>query len=110
MPVQDVTAPLTPAGFLAQPVYEFRDPSGHLSYEFSNVYGPPQQDSRGLICKLDQDRSYWSVIGERDGDGQDQPVRRSVTYADARRVYRGRLTFAHFASEMHMRRELPHLL
>lgn len=41
-------APL-PAGFHSQPAYEFRDPSGRYSYEFSNVYGPPQRGGRGFI-------------------------------------------------------------
>ena len=108
--MQAIGAPTLPPGFQAQPVFECRDPSGHFSYEFSNVYGPPQPDSRGLVCKLDQDRSYWSVSGRTDEDGEHHPVGRSVSYAEARSARGGHLTFAHFASEMHMRSELPQLL
>ena len=60
-----------------------------------------------MVSALDEDRSYWSVVGET---GQDQPVERSVSVAEARSAHRGRLSFARFASEMHMRRELPTLL
>lgn len=95
-------APL-PAGFHSQPAYEFRDPSGRYSYEFSNVYGPPQRGGRGFISQLDEERSYWSVVGDLD---EVEPARRAISYAEARRALRGRLTFAQFASEMHMRGEL----
>jgi len=110
MSVQKPSAPPLPAGFQAQAAYEFRDPSGRFSYEFSNVYGPPQPGRRGLVCQLDEDRSYWSVVGQLDQEGQDHPVGRSVSYAEARRAHQGHLTFAQFASQMHMRRELSSLL
>jgi hypothetical protein len=108
MRAQEVTAPPLPAGFQAQAAYEFRDASGRFSYEFSNVYGPPQLGRRGLVCQLDQGLSYWRVVGQVD-EGQAHPGR-SVSYAEARRAHKGHLTFAQFASQMHMRRELPRLL
>ena len=98
-----------PAGFQAQPAYQFRDPSGRFSYEFAHVYGPPQAGVRGLVCQLDRDRSYWSVVGQIDDAGQETPARRSISYAEARRTLPGQITFAQFASEMHMRRALPTL-
>lgn len=64
-----------------------------------------------MVSELDEDRSYWSVVSQIDESGQSQPVERSVTFAEARRAaHRGRLSFARFASEMHMRRDLPMLL
>ena len=99
-----------PAGFHAQAAYQFRDPSGRLSYEFSNVYGPPRPGRRGPVCALDEERSYWSVVSRTDDAGQGQPTERSVSFAEAQRARRGRLSFARFASEMHMRRELSALL
>ena len=110
MPMQPSRASQLPAGFQAQAVYEFRDPSGRFSYEFSNVYGAARPGRRGMVCELDQDRSYWSVVGQIDESGRGQPVERSVTFAEARRAHRGRLSFARFASEMHMRHLLPALL
>jgi hypothetical protein len=62
-----------------------------------------------MVSKLDEDRSYWSVTGQIDEKGQEHPVARSVTYAEARKARRG-LTFTQFASQMHMRHELPNLL
>ncbi len=109
MAMQSLTAPSLPAGFKSQPTHEFRDSSGRFSYEFSNVYGPPQAGRRGLVCRLDEDRSYWSVVGEVD-DTEHHAGRRSVSYVEARRALHGRLSFAQFASEMHMRRKLPSLL
>jgi len=106
---QDAAETVLPPGFEAQATHQFRDPSGRFSYEFSHVYGPPQPGRRGLVCRLDEQRSYWSVVGQVDEYGKDHHVRRSVSYAEARRAHRGRLTFAEFASEMHMRRELPRL-
>ena len=94
-----------PEGFTAQAIYEFRDPSGRFSYEFSNVYGPPRAERRGPVCALDEDRSYWSVVSQ-----QGQPVDRSVSFAEARLARRGHLSFAEFASEMHMRHDLAALL
>jgi hypothetical protein len=102
-------APSLPAGFQSQPVHGFRDPSGRIAYEFSNVYGPPEAGSRGLVCQLDEGRSYWSAVGQLDDAGQDPPSRRSISYAEARRALPGHLSFAQFASELHMRRELPGL-
>jgi hypothetical protein len=99
-----------PAGFHAQTIYEFRDPSGRFSYAFSNVYGPPRLGSRGPVCALDEDRSYWSVVGQTDDARKGQPLECSVSFAEARRAHRGRLSFARFASTMHMRRDLPTLL
>jgi hypothetical protein len=99
-----------PTGFTAQAIYEFRDPSGRFSYEFSNVYGPPRPGRRGLVCELDEDRSYWSVVSQVDEAGQGQPVDRSVSFAEARRAKRWHLSFAQFASEMHMRHDLSALL
>ena len=110
MVMQSATAPSLPGGFQSQPAYEFRDPSGRFSYEFSNVYGPPQPGRRGMVCQLDKERSYWSVIGQVDEAGREHAARRSISYAEARRALRGRITFAQFASEMHMRRELPNLI
>ena len=102
--------PELPTGFTAQAVYEFRDPSGRFSYEFSNVYGPPRPGRRGPVSALDENRSYWSVVSQIDGAGQEQPVERSVSFAEARRAARGHLRFADFASIMHMRHALPALL
>lgn len=99
-----------PTGFQAQPIFRFRDPSGRFSYEFSNVYGLPRRGRRGLVCELDRDRSYWSVVSQIDDAGQGQPVERSVSFAEARQAKHGHLSFAEFASEMHMRHELPALL
>ena len=99
-----------PTGFTAQATYAFRDPSGRFSYEFSNVYGPPRPERRGPVCELDEDRSYWSVVSQIDEAGQGQLVDRSVSFAEARRAKRGHLSFAQFASEMHMRHDLPNLL
>jgi hypothetical protein len=99
-----------PTGFEAQAVYGFRDPSGRFSYEFSNVYGPPRAERRGPVCELDEDRSYWSVVGQTDEAGEGQPVERSVSFAEARRAKRGHLSFAEFASQMHVRQVLPTLL
>ena len=111
MPMQPSRASQLPAGFQAQAVYEFRDPSGRFSYEFSNVYGPARPGKRGMVCELDEDRSYWSVVSQIDESAQGHPVERSVTFAEARRAAdRGRLSFARFASEMRMRRDLPRLL
>jgi hypothetical protein len=108
--MQRSTVSQLPAGFTAQPVFGFRDPSGRFSYEFSNVYGPARPGRRGAVCELDEDRSYWSVVSQIEGAGQEQPVERSVSFAEARRAMRGHLRFADFASEMHMRRDLPALL
>jgi hypothetical protein len=99
-----------PPGFTAQAIYEFRDPSGRFSYEFSNVYGPPRPGRRGSVCELDQDRSYWRVVSNVDEAGRGGHVERSVNFAEARSARRGHLSFAEFASEMHMRRDLPMLL
>jgi hypothetical protein len=96
-----------PTGFTAQPIFQFRDPSGHFSYEFTNVYSPPRPGRRGPVCELDHDRSYWHVVANID----DEPrLERSVSFAEARSRRRGHLKFAEFASEMHMRRYLPTLL
>jgi hypothetical protein len=108
--MQRSTVPQLPAGFQAQAIYEFRDPSGHFSYEFSNVYGPPRAGRRGPVCKLDRDRCYWSVVSQIDAAGQGQPVERSVSFAEARRAKGGHLSFARFASAMHMRHDLRTLL
>jgi hypothetical protein len=108
--MQRSTASQLPAGFRAQAVYGFRDPSGRFSYEFANVYGPARPGRRGPVCALDEDRSYWSVVRQIDGAGQEQPVERSVSFAEARRAKRGHLRFADFSSVMHMRRDLPALL
>ena len=99
-----------PAGYTAQAVYQFRDPSRRFSYEFSNVYGPPRPGRRGPVCVLDEDRSYWSVVSRIDDARQGEPIERSVSFAEARRGKRGHLRFADFASEMHMRHDLPALL
>jgi hypothetical protein len=102
------TRPALPPGYDSQATYEFRDPSGLFSYAFSNVYGPPKPDRRGPVRHLDEDRSYWSVVGH--AEGQDHSVLRSASYADARQAQGGRLTFRQFASEMYMRGKLPKLL
>ena len=99
-----------PEGFTAQAINEFRDPSGRFSYEFSNVYGPPRPGRRGPVCELDQDRSYWRVVGNIDEAGRGERLERSVNFAEARSARRGHLSFADFASEMHMRHDLPTLL
>lgn len=99
-----------PAGFHAQAAYQFRDPSGRFSYEFSNVYGPPRPGTRGPVCALDEERSYWSVVNRIDDAGKGPPTERSVSFAEVQRARRGRLSFARFASPMHMRRELSALL
>jgi|KBSMisStaDraftv2_1062788.scaffolds.fasta_scaffold722381_2 hypothetical protein len=103
-------APASSARFQDQATHEFRDESGTFSYEFSNVYGPPEQERRGSVCALDEDRSYWSIVGRVDEMGEELPPRRLVSYADARKAYRGRLSFAQFASEMYMRPRLPKFL
>lgn len=108
--MQPSRATQLPTGFQAQAVYEFRDPSGRFSYEFSHVYGPPRPTRRGSISALDEDRSYWRVVSELDGAGREQPDERSVSFAEARRARHGQLSFAEFASEMHMRHVLPTLL
>ena len=108
--MQRSTASQLPTGFTAQSSYEFRDPSGRFSYEFSNVYGPARPGRRGAVCELDEDRSYWRVVSQIDEAGQGQPVDRSVSFAEARRAKRGHLSFAQFASEMQMRHALPTLL
>jgi hypothetical protein len=108
--MERTNASQVPAGFTAQAIYEFRDPSGRFSYEFSNVYGPPRAGRRGPICDLDEDRSYWSVVSYSDEQAHGRPLERSVSFAEARKARRGRLSFAEFASEMHMRRALPTLL
>lgn len=98
-----------PVGYEAQSTLEFRDPSGRFSYEFTNVYAPAQRERRGLVCRLDQGRSFWSVVAQVDETGVDQLAERSVSYAQARKR-RGNLSFSHFASEMFMRKELAALL
>jgi hypothetical protein len=108
--MERTNASQVPTGFTAQAIYEFRDPSGRFSYEFSNVYGPPRAARRGPICDLDRDRSYWSVVSYSDEPAHRRHVERSVSFAEARKARRGRLSFAEFASEMHMRRELPTLM
>ena len=100
-----------PEGFHAQAEYEFRDPSGTFSYEFSRVYGPPQYgDRRGPICSLDEGLSYWSMTSCVDGDENEDSGGSIVDYRRARAACRGDLTFRQFASELHMRRILPDLL
>lgn len=106
--MQRSSAPQLPTGFTAQAVYQFRDPSGRFSYEFSNVYGPARPGRRGPVCELDEARSYWRVVSQIDEAGQGQPVESAVSFDEARRAKRG-LSFNQFASEMHMRRELPTL-
>jgi hypothetical protein len=108
--MQQSRASQLPRGFQAQAVYQFRDPSGRFSYEFSNVYGPPRLGRRGPVCEIDEDRSYWSVVSQIDDAGRGQPVERSVSFAEARRAKRGHLSFGEFASEMHMRRDIAALL
>ena len=107
--MQPSRASQLPTGFQAQAVYEFRDPSGRFSYEFSNVYGPSRATRRGPLSALDEDRSYWSVVSHIDDAGREQPVERSVSFAEAR-ARRAHLSFAEFASEMHMRHDLAALL
>ncbi|MCU1277507.1 MAG: hypothetical protein JWM53_1053 [bacterium] len=110
MAMPRTTEPSLPAGFHSQPAYQFRDSSGRFSYEFSNVYGPPRSGPRGAVAQLDMDRSEWRVTGHVDDATEEQPTRRAVSYAEARRALRGHLTFAQFASEMHMRPLLPTLM
>jgi hypothetical protein len=100
-----------PEGFHAQAEYEFRDPTGTFSYEFSRVYGPPQYgDHRGPICRVDESLSYWSITGHVDGDKDEHSGDSVVDYQRARAACPGHLTFRQFASELHMRRLLPGLL
>jgi len=102
--------PQLPAGYHAQAEYEFRDPSGTFSYEFSRVYGPPaERDSRGPICRLDEGLSYWRVTNDVDDDGNDPSAVAAVSYARARAAHGGRMTFGQFASELYMRRAIANL-
>lgn len=100
-----------PEGFHAQAEYEFRDPSGTFSYEFSRVYGPPQYgDYRGPISQLDENLSYRTMTNYVDGDEAEHSGGSVVEYRRALAACRGDLTFRQFASELHMRRMLPNLL
>jgi hypothetical protein len=103
--------PQLPDGYHAQAAYEFRDPSGTFSYEFSRVYGPPRKhDKRGPICELDEDLSFWSITNYVDVAGDDHSVASAVSFARARSAHGGHLKFGQFASELYMRRELHDLL
>jgi hypothetical protein len=103
--------PQLPDGYHAQAEYEFRDPSGTFSYEFSRVYGPSRErDKRGSISELDEDLSFWSITNYVDVAGDDHSVGTAVSFARARAAHGGHLKFGQFASESYMRRELHDLL
>jgi hypothetical protein len=103
--------PPLPPGYSAQEAWGFRDQSGNFSYEFCRVYGPPDRDPHGLTCHLDEGRSYWIVLWSAHGSSpDDHPVCRWMTYAQASKLSRARLTFRRFSSPVDMRDEVPRLL
>ena len=103
--------PLLPPGYDAQQAWSFRDPTGAFSYEFCRAYGPAASGGhRGPFCHLDEGRSYWVVTWLATDAAGEHQVSRWISYAQARTLSGGRLTYRRFASPMHMRQELPRLL
>ena len=107
-------SPIFPDGWTAQPVRRFHDPSGRFSYELNLVYAPTRPlrnrvDVEGQL--LDEGKSFWlTTWSTSDGDGDERPAGRWLTYAAARAQLGRRLTFARFSSLDDMRDELPDLL
>lgn len=89
----------------SQVMFGFHDRLERYAYDLRFVYAPPTStDGRGPIARLDRDRSYW----ERTPLGpSDDPVERSITFAQARRSWGKRLKFERFASLEQMRATLP---
>jgi hypothetical protein len=107
----EACSPPLPPGYDAQQAWSFRDPTGAFSYEFCRVYEPAASGgNRGPFCQLDEGRSYWVVTWLAANPAGDHQVSRWISYAQARALSGGHLTFRRFASPMHMRQELPRLL
>jgi hypothetical protein len=98
-----------PAGYEAQPLWGFHDHTGRFSYQFHFVYGPPRvSDRRGPLRQLDEQLSYWQVTWSTAVRTVDQHQEgRSMSYAQARKLWGPNLTFERFSS---MRYQLPELL
>ena len=98
-----------PAGYDRQPASGFHDPTGRFSYEFVRVYGAWKKPSAADPSReLDQGLSHWSVTWpDLRSDGDERPAERSISFTRARELSGGRLSFARFSSELHMRDALP---
>jgi hypothetical protein len=106
MELNDVRLPM---GYESQPVAGFHDRSERHAYELCFVYGPPSQtDSRGPVCPLDEERSYWRVswLGSNDEE-RDLSTEEILTFAQARERWQGKLRFKRFSSVEQMRDSLP---
>jgi hypothetical protein len=103
--------PALPAGYHAQPAWQFHDATGRVSYELNRVYGPTsERDQCGPICHLDEDLSYWGVTWPTlVGTPDERPAGRWMTYAQARKLRGSAMTFERFSS-LPMRDELAQLL
>lgn len=107
-PPHESTPRSLPSGYTSQPAWRFRDRTGQFSYEFNRVYGSPIRcDGREPVCRLDQDLSYWCVVGQDSvaTTGANSSLR-ALNYAEARKMSATRLTFEEFASPLRMQAEL----
>jgi hypothetical protein len=109
MPTGSLDAHALPPGYEAQPLWGFHDDTGHFSYQFHHVYGPPHaSDRRGPLRQLDEKLSYWAVTWPTAVRTIDEHLEgRSMSYARARELWGPNLSFERFAS---MRYQLPALL
>ena len=103
--------PALPSGYSAMAVWGFHDPAG-FAYEFHRVYGPPQGGGeRGAFSRLDEALSYWAVAFPTFGAGAGVHMTgRWMSYAEAQKLSRSRLTFRRFSSPVEMCEEVPGLL
>lgn len=102
--------PPLPPGYSEQAAWGFHDSTG-LSYDFYRAYAPPQPGGgRGDLCRIDEARSFWTVIWPTFGPRSDEHIQgRWVSYAQARDKIGG-LSFRRFSSPIEMCDEVPRLL
>jgi hypothetical protein len=103
--------PQLPPGYSEQAAWGFHDAAGR-SYDFFRVYGPSQDGGgRGDLCRIDEDRCFWSVIWPTFGPAADEHIRgRWISFAQARDLIGSQLTFRQYGSPLEMCHEVPRLL
>jgi hypothetical protein len=96
--------PTLPPGYEEQAVSSFRDSTGD-SYELHHVYGrSAEHGERGPVRLIDENLSYWSVTSSTHEED------RWLSYTQARKQRKRRLTFERFSSLGWKQAELRDLL